>query len=71
MSHGPGEAACAVPAVLDTPAKAARPSAAAVATTETIFLTLGNLILTKENTLQTGVEAPRAAGPKLRLECDR
>ena len=47
MSHGPGEAACAVPAMLVTPANAARPSAAAVATTDTIFLTLGNLIFTK------------------------
>jgi hypothetical protein len=47
MSHGPGEAAWADPAALDTPANAARPSAAAVAATDTILLTLGNLILTK------------------------
>jgi hypothetical protein len=52
MSHGPGGAACAVPAVPDTPAKAARPRAAAMATIERVFLTLGNLILTKGNTLR-------------------
>ena len=66
MSHGPGEAACAVPAVPETPANAARPSAAAVATIDTIFLTLGNLILTKENTLQTEVVAPGVVSPKRR-----
>jgi hypothetical protein len=58
--------------MLVTPANAARPSAAAVATIDTIFLALGNLILTKENTLQTGVEAPRVADPKpCDDECDR
>src|ERR1700691_5244547 len=61
MSQGPGEAACATPAVLETPANAARASAAAMATPHRVFLRLGNLIsliFPKGNTLRTSDGAP-------------
>ena len=77
MSQGPGEAACATPAVLDTPANAASASAAAMATPATVFLKLGSLIFLKRTTLRTGDGAAsgQAATPTAMLPvtylCDR